>query len=150
MGCSWCAAKFNDLPVGLTTNVKLFADDTSLFLAVNNASVSASRLNNDFVKIWDWDFNWKMSFKPNPTEQAKEVVFSKKEILGTHLSFFFNNSLTEQDTTQKHLGFTLDHELTFQYHVNEKIKTSLKGIGLFRKLQSIFLENLCWISKNRL
>ena len=71
MGCSWCATKFNDLPVGLTTNV------------------SASRLNNDLVKIWDWDFNWKMSFKPNPTEQAKEVVFSKKEILGTHLSFFF-------------------------------------------------------------
>ena len=79
MGCSWCAAKFNDLPVGLTTNVKLFADDTSLFLAVNNASVSASRLNNDLVKIRDWAFNWKMSFNPDPTKQAKDVIFSKKK-----------------------------------------------------------------------
>ena len=34
----------NDLPLGLTTNVKLFVDDTSLFPVVNNASVSASRL----------------------------------------------------------------------------------------------------------
>ena len=150
MGCSWCAAKFNDLPVGLTTNVKLFADDASLFLAVNNASVSASRLNNDLVKIWDWDFNWKMSFKPNPTEQAKEVVFSKKEILGTHLSFFFNNSLTEQDTTQKHLGLTLDHKLTFQYHVNEKIKTPRKELVFFENCSLFYLEHLCWISKNRL
>ena len=40
----------NDLPLGFTTNVKLFADDTLLFSAVNYASVSASRLNNDIVK----------------------------------------------------------------------------------------------------
>ena len=37
----------NDLPPGLTTNFKLFADDTSLFSVVNNTSVSSSRLDND-------------------------------------------------------------------------------------------------------
>ena len=57
----------NDLPLGLTTNVKLFADDISLFSVVNNASVPASRLNNDLVKIRDWAFNWKRSFNPDPT-----------------------------------------------------------------------------------
>ena len=69
----------NDLHIGLTTNVKLFADDTPLFSVVNNASVSASRLNNDLVKIRDWVFNLKMSFNPDPTKQAKEVIFSKKK-----------------------------------------------------------------------
>ena len=49
----------NDLPLGLTTNVKLFTDDTSLFSVVNNASISASKLNNDLLKIWDWALNWK-------------------------------------------------------------------------------------------
>ena len=68
----------NDFPLGLTTNVKLFANDTLLFSVVNNASVSASRLNNDLVKIQDWAFNWKMSFNPDPTKQVKEVIFSKK------------------------------------------------------------------------
>ena len=43
----------NDLLLGLTNDVKLFADDTSLFPVENNASVSASSLNNDFVKIRD-------------------------------------------------------------------------------------------------
>ena len=43
----------NDLPLGLTTNVNLFADDISPFSLVNKASVSASRLNNDLVKIRD-------------------------------------------------------------------------------------------------
>ena len=111
----------NDLPVGLTTNVKLFVDDTSLFSFVNNASVSASRLNSDLVKIGNWAFNWEMSFNPDHTKQAKEVIFSKKKIIpATHPSLFFNNSLIEQDTTQKHLTLTLDHKLTFQCHVKEK------------------------------
>ena len=75
----------NDLPLGLTTNLKLFADDTSLFSVVNNICVSASRLNNGLVKIRDWAFNWKMSFNSDPTKEAKEVIFSKKIIPGTHL-----------------------------------------------------------------
>ena len=46
----------NELPQGLNTNVKLFVDVTSLFLVVN-VNVSASRLNNDLVKMQDWAFN---------------------------------------------------------------------------------------------
>ena len=66
-----------------------------------------------------------MSFNPDPTKQAKEVIFSKKKKNpGTHPSLFFNNSLIEQVTTQKHLGLTIDHKLTFQYHENKKIKKS--------------------------
>ena len=78
----------NDLPLGLTTNVKLFADDTFLFSVVNNASVSASRLNNDLVKIRDWSFSWKMLFNPDPTKQAKEVIFSKKNVLVLIVPYF--------------------------------------------------------------
>ena len=95
---------------------------TSLFSVVNNASVSASILNNDLVKIRDWDFNWKMSFNLDPTKEAKEVMFSKNIFPGTHPSLFFNNLLIEQDATQKPLGLTLGQKLTFQYHANEKIK----------------------------
>ena len=65
----------NDLPLGLTTNVKLFEDDTSLLSAVNNTSVSASRLNNNLLKIRDWAFTWKMSFNPDLHKQKKEVAF---------------------------------------------------------------------------
>ena len=58
----------------------------------------------------------------------KRLFFQKKErkkkkyIPGTHPSLFFNNSVIEYDTTQKHLGWTLDHKLVLQYHVNEKIE----------------------------
>ena len=69
----------NDLLLGLTTNVKLFADDLSLFSVVSNASFSASTLDNSLVKIRDWAFNWKISFSSDPTKQAKVVIFSKRK-----------------------------------------------------------------------
>ena len=78
-----------------------------------------------------------MSFNPDPNKQAKEVIFFKKVIPGSHLSLFFMKSLIEKSTTQKHLGVTLDHTLKFEYDVKRKIKKAMKGIGLLRKLQPI-------------
>ena len=82
-----------------------------------------------------------MSIKPDSSKQAKEAIFSKKIILGSHSSLFFNNSLLEKATTQKYLGLTLDHKLTFQYYRNKTIKKAMKGIGLLGK----YLEHTHWL-----
>ena len=47
----------NDLSDDLKSECKLFADDTSLFSAVNDINTSASDLNKDFQKIGNWTFN---------------------------------------------------------------------------------------------
>ena len=44
----------NDLPNELKSNVKLFADDTSLFTIVKDKNESASILNNDLLLISKW------------------------------------------------------------------------------------------------
>ena len=41
----------SDLADGLSSNAKLFADDTSLFSVVHNASTTAKELNKDLEKI---------------------------------------------------------------------------------------------------
>ena len=68
----------NGLADGLSSNAKLFADDTSLFSVVHNANTTAKELNNDLVKISRCTYQWKMSFNPDPTKQAQKVVFSIK------------------------------------------------------------------------
>ena len=68
----------NDLPDGLSSNVKLFADDTSLFSVVHDIHSSASDLNKDLKTINEWAFQWKMSFNPDPNKQAQEVIFTRK------------------------------------------------------------------------
>ena len=42
-------AYINDLPNGLKSNAKLFADDTSLFTIVKDKNESANTLNNDLL-----------------------------------------------------------------------------------------------------
>ena len=56
----------NDLPNGLKSKCKLFADDTSLFSVVHDISTSASDINNDLTLISNWAFQWKMSFNQDP------------------------------------------------------------------------------------
>ena len=69
----------NNLPEGLNSEVKLFADDTSLFSIANCVSTSASTLNSNLLKIQDWTYQWKMSFNPDLTKQAQEIIFSSKK-----------------------------------------------------------------------
>ena len=68
----------NDLTEGLTANVKLFVDGTSLFCVVRDVQTSANDLSNDLKIINNWAFQWKMNFNPDPTKQAHEVIFSRK------------------------------------------------------------------------
>ena len=58
----------NDLPDGLTSMCKIFADDTSLFSKVIDKNNSNSQLNSDLAKISKWAFQWKMSFNPYPNK----------------------------------------------------------------------------------
>ena len=50
----------NDLPNGLQSNQKLFADDTSLFGTVQDITTSTVSLDNDLAKISGWAYNGKL------------------------------------------------------------------------------------------
>ena len=63
----------NDLSDGVKSEFKLFADDTTLFSVVNDINISASDLNEDLEKIGNWAFKWKISFNPDPNQQAQEI-----------------------------------------------------------------------------
>ena len=69
----------NDSPKGLTSNVKLFADDTSIFSVVRDSSSSSLTFNEDVSKISQWGYKWKMLFDPDASKQAQEIVFSRKK-----------------------------------------------------------------------
>ena len=50
----------NDLPNGIKSICKIFADDTSLFSKVKDATFSDTQLNNDLNIISKWAFQWNM------------------------------------------------------------------------------------------
>ena len=82
-----------------------------------------------------------MSFNPDRTKQAQEIIFSRKKNATTHPPLFFNNSEIKLSSNQKHLELTLDSKLSFNEHINDKTNQANKGVGLLRKLQTIQPRN---------
>ena len=52
----------NDLVDDLSSEAKLFADDTSLFTIVYDEAIAADQLNCDLSIISHWAYQWKISF----------------------------------------------------------------------------------------
>ena len=125
----------NDLPDGITSICKIFADDTSLFSKVLDINESANKLNTDLEKITKWAHQWKMQFNPDPNKQANEVIFSRRSKIDlSYPSVKFNNNDIVTCSDQKHLGIVLDSKVNFASDVNQKIKKCNNLIGLIRRL----------------
>ena len=113
----------NDLPDGITSMCKIFADDTSLFSKVLDVNKSVIELNADLEKINQWAYQWKMQFNPDPNKQANEVIFSRKSI-SHNLSYppiKYNERIITKCNHDKHLGIILDSNLNFNTHIDQKI-----------------------------
>ena len=78
-----------------------------------------------------------MSFNPDTSKQAQEVIFSCKIQKTCHPSIYCNNKSVKQVPSQKHLGLILDNKLNFQEHLKNILNKVNKTIGVLRKLQNI-------------
>ena len=90
----------NDLAENLSSNPKLFADDTPLFSVVRDLNTSAIEINDDLKKIEAWSHQWKMSFNPDPLKQAQEVIFSRKRNKSHHPDIILNDNPVKKVLTK--------------------------------------------------
>ena len=126
----------NDLTDNIESNMRLFADDSSLFLRVNRNNIISShdQLIRDLDTIKKWADLWKMSFNPDITKQAIEVIFSAVYSKGDHPPLVFNEVPVARQPHTKHLGVILDERLTFRRHIFEAIEKATKGLSLMKFL----------------
>ena len=127
----------NDLPDNLSTNAKLFADDASLFSVVHDIATSSCDLNYDLNRVREWAFHWKMSFNPETSKHAQEVIFTRKRQKKDYSPLYFNDSFVKETCTQQYLGMLLDFRLDFKEHWKSLLKKVKKTVSLLRKFQTI-------------
>ena len=92
--------------------------------------------------ISNWAKQWKMSFNPDPTKPAEEIVFSHKKRPNLHPPLFFNGIEVKRVKEHKHLGLIFDPKLNFAAHFKEKMSKARKGIGLIKRLRSYLPTNV--------
>ena len=78
-------------------NIRLFADDTSLFIIVADPVTAAACIYTDLVRISKWASAWLVTFKPSKTET---LPISLKLNRLVHPSLFIeNHQVSEVDPT---------------------------------------------------
>ena len=122
-------------------NVRIFADDTSLLSLVRDPNESLAKLGRDLGRVARWAHQWKMSFNPDPSKQALEFHFSRKINPVDTPPVYFNNLAVASCETHKHLGLLLDETLALDRHVEEKILTANKRVGLITRLRRYLPRN---------
>ena len=65
----------NDIVDDIETNIRLFEDDTTVHLVVDNQNRTADLLNSDIHKEHNWSKDWLVKFNPSKTE---ELFISRK------------------------------------------------------------------------
>ena len=90
----------NDIVIDIQSTIKLFADDTSLYLIIDNPQTTADILNRDLDKIHTWSTNWLVSFNPQKTET---MTISRKINEPHHPDIFMNDTPIAEVPNHTHL-----------------------------------------------
>ena len=79
-----------DIITDIQSQIKLFADDTSLYLIVDEPQHSANILNSYLDKIHTWSSDWLVPFNPQKTET---MTISRRVDKPHHTNLYMNNSI---------------------------------------------------------
>ena len=113
--------------------IRLFADDTCLFVEVDEPAEAAEILNNDLTEIQQWADKWLVSFSPPKTE---EMLITNKAARN-HPPLFLNNQPITKVSHHKHLGIHLSDNLGWKKNTEEIAKKANRCLGILRPLKFI-------------
>ena len=118
----------NDLPVGLNSIVRLFADDTIAYLVIVNLQ-DTQKVEADLTNMGVREALWKMKF-----HAIKCNVLS---ITGTWTPFQADYALhghtLSRVTSAKYLGVTITDDLKWDSHISEICAKANRTIGFLRR-----------------
>ncbi len=122
----------NDLVKDIQTNIRLFADDTSLFHSITDSHTTELLLNQDLQKISDWATQWLMIFNVLKNEV---MTLSLRRNRPPQPPLFFNGTPLKEVTEHTHLGLTLSSNMSWKSHVDRVCLRAGQRNNILRKLK---------------
>ncbi|MCG8078294.1 MAG: hypothetical protein JAY75_18895, partial [Candidatus Thiodiazotropha taylori] len=122
----------NDIVTEIGSNIRLFADDTSLFIIVEHPNTAAAILNSDLEKISQWAKSWLVKFNPSKTES---LLISRKVNRPVHPPLLMLNQEINEVENHKHLGIHFSSDCSWHTHINYIKQKAWTRINIMRKLK---------------
>ncbi len=128
----------NDLPEHVSSSkVRLFADDTAIYLSLTCASHSA-HLQHDLNELDKWESLWDMSFNPSKCQCIH--ITKRRTVIDTH--YLLHSTQLESVTSAKYLGITFSNDLTWNNQIDNITKKENQTLGFLRRNIKVHSEPL--------
>ena len=118
----------NDIPEGLRSAVRLFADDTIVYIALKPRA-NNKILQHDLDKLSQWEKEWQMEFHPQkcqviPITRNRNIILNK---------YTLNGHTLEVTKEAKYLGVTLTSDLKWNKHIDNITSKANKTLGFIKR-----------------
>jgi histone H3/H4 len=118
----------NALIKEVNIEVRVYADDATLYIAYDNPQTSATTIEENLANIQKWADDWYMSFNPQKTES---LTFTRKRdpIIPT---IRLNGVEIKEVSNHKHLGITLQRDAKWSTHIAEITSRAKRRLDVLR------------------
>ena len=119
----------NDLPEYISNStVRLFADDTLLYLTIHNSS-DCTKLQDDLNNLQKWESDWQMSFHP---EKCEVIHITTKKYPIIHKYTLHGHTLLSVPQI-KYLGVQISQDLKWNSHINSISSKANQTLGFLKR-----------------
>ena len=132
----------NDLPESLVSNIRLFADDTILYLTIHSDS-DTQVLQRDLDKLAEWENLWKMEFHPDKCEVLR---VGRKRVMVQNDYVLHGKILASADSV-KYLGVNIASDLRWNKHIDIITSKANRTLGFLKrnlKIDSTMLKTAAY------
>lgn len=132
----------NDIAEGLTSTIRLFADDTIAYLAVKGDE-DAATLQRDLDSLARWESKWQMEFHP---DKCQVLTISRKKNTINHPYHLNGHSLTHVEKA-KYLGITIQSDMRWNHHIQNITAKASRTLGFLKRnlqINSVALKSTAY------
>ena len=122
----------NDIVVEVNCSIKLFADDTTIYVIIENVTAAGELLNLNLDKVHKWSEKWLVNFNPQKTQS---LLISRKTHPVNHPPLQMNNIPVQEVDKHKHLGLIFNNNLHWGEHINCIIMKAQTKLNILRSLK---------------
>ena len=121
----------NDITLVTQAKMKLFADDTSIYIDFDDAVSASTTLNDDMIAIQNWADQWLVKFSP-PKTKLLTCTYKKNR---NYPPVKFNDVVLQKTDSHKHLGITLSSNLSWNTHIDNILQSVGPMSDVLKKLK---------------
>ena len=118
----------NDIVEEIDSSIRLFADDTNLYIIVDDPLDAANKLNADLSKIDMWASMWL---------ESESLIFSRKVNKPYHPPIYMNYQQVNEVNSHKRLGIYLSRDCTRHEYIEHIKAKAWQRIHVMRRLKFI-------------